>query len=233
MKTRILLVLISTAIVLYGAACGPIPTAPAAQPPTAATSSGAEAVSTQTPTAATGPTSTTQPTQSPVELVWTIPVEPKQSSIPDGVAVDRQGNLFVADSGQDRIQKFDSEGHIITTWGSAGKGNGQFDCRDFCMLAVDAQGNVYVTDNDNARVQKFDNRGKFLTKWGSPGSSDGQFNGPFGVAVDGQSNVYIGDVGNARVEKFDSDGKFLSKFGMSGSGGGGFSSQLADLAIDA
>jgi DNA-binding beta-propeller fold protein YncE len=152
-------------------------------------------------------------------------------SEPDGIAVDRHDNLYVANSGNNQIDKFNSQGKLVTEWGSPGRGDGQFSC-NFCAIAVDGRGDVYVTDPGNSRVQKFNSSGKFLTKWGSSGTRDGQFYSPFGIAVDQQGDVYVGDTGNARVEKFDSNGKFLAKWGRSGSGNGQFPSDLADLAVD-
>lgn len=169
---------------------------------------------------------------SPVESVWSLTGDPNPLNNADGIAVDSQSNLYVMDSGNTRVQKFDSDGHFITMWGGKGKNDGQFDCSPFCMLAVDGQGNSYITDNNNSRIQKFDSNGKFLMKWGSFGSADGQFNVPFGIAVDRQGNVYVGDVGNARIQKFDSNGNFLMKWGTSGYEDGQFSKDLADIAVD-
>src|SRR5438876_1123667 len=78
----------------------------------------------------------------------------------DGVAVDRNGNVFVADTDNERIQKFDNGGTFLTTWGSAGTGPGQFNVP---RVAVDGSGNVFVADAFNNRIQKFDNGGTFLT----------------------------------------------------------------------
>ena len=119
---------------------------------------------------------------------------------PGGVAFDSLGNVYVADTTNDRIQKFDSSGTFLTKWGSEGSGNGQFDHP--CGVAVDSLGNVYVTDTDNDRIQKFDSSGTFLTKWGSHGSGDGEFDDPFGIAVDSSDNVYVTDFANDRVQKF-------------------------------
>ena len=85
--------------------------------------------------------------------------------IHDGVAVDSSGNVYVADTNNNRIQKFDSSGTFITKWGSSGTGDGQFEYPT--GIAVDSSGNVYVADTDNHRIQKFDSNGTFLTKWGS------------------------------------------------------------------
>jgi tripartite motif-containing protein 71 len=219
------------------AALPPSPTAtkppilfPVTAVPTAPPATGMPAIT--SPTNAATLTATAKPAESPVAFVWSITGDPYPFITPDGLAVDLQGNLYVMDSGNNQAQKFDSDGHFITKWGSKGKGNGQFGCLNICMLAVDRQGHVYVTDSDNARVQKFDGNGKFLAKWGSFGAGDGQLNSPFGIAVDQQGNVYVGDVGNARIQKFDGNGKFIMKWGSSGSGPGQFSADLADIAVD-
>jgi DNA-binding beta-propeller fold protein YncE len=176
-----------------------------------------------------------QPTGDLLEQVWSSTGDSNQFDTADGLAVDQQGNLYVMDSGNHRIQKFDSDGHLIIMWGSKGGDDGQFECLFICMLAVDRQGNVFVTDaskEGNARVEKFDSNGKFLTKWGSYGSKDAQFKSPFGLAVDSQGDVYVGDPGNYRVQKFDSEGNFLTKWGSSGFRNGQFSEDLADIAVD-
>ena len=97
-----------------------------------------------------------------------------QFNAPSGVAVDSSGNVYVADTDNHRIQKFNSSGGFITKWGSSGSGDGQFNYP--YGVAVDSSGNVYVADTSNDRIQKFNSTGGFITKWGSYGSGDGQFN---------------------------------------------------------
>jgi hypothetical protein len=99
--------------------------------------------------------------------------EPFFSVSPAGVATDGSGNVYVADFSNNRIQKFDGNGHFLSTWGSTGSGNGQFSGPG--GVATDLSGNVYVVDTSNDRIQKFDASGTFLTAWGSPGSGNGQF----------------------------------------------------------
>ena len=67
--------------------------------------------------------------------------------------MDGQGNIYVADSNQDRIQKFDSGGNFLLKWGTEGSGEAQF--RSPTALAVDGAGNVYVADSGNHRIQVF------------------------------------------------------------------------------
>ena len=154
---------------------------------------------------------------------------------PGDVALDSSGELlYVTDSRNNRIQKFDSNGKFITKWGSQGITDGKFDFPT--GLAVDYLGrHIYVADSKNDRIQKFDSDGKFITKWGShcdfltgsgcidaDGSGplqkgDGQFNAPRGVFVDSTGKlVYAVDITNDRIQKFDSNGKFITKWGSSG-----------------
>ena len=152
---------------------------------------------------------------------WNPPSEDGQFYYPRGVAVDRSGNVYVADTGNNRIQKFSPWGWFLTKWGSEGSGDGQFE--NPSGVAVDGSGNVYVADTDNHRIQKFSSDGVFLTKWGgSKGSGDGQFDYPRGIAVDGNGNVYVADTGNHRIQKFNSEGVFLTKWGSYGSEDGQF-----------
>jgi DNA-binding beta-propeller fold protein YncE len=76
------------------------------------------------------------------------------------------GNVFVAETGNNRVQKFTSEGVFLMTWGSFGNGDGQF--RHNHGLAVDDDGNVFVADRNQNRVQKFTSDGIFIMAWGAP-----------------------------------------------------------------
>jgi tripartite motif-containing protein 71 len=72
---------------------------------------------------------------------------------PFGVAIDSKDNVYVSDKGNNRIQKFTSDGKFITQWGSAGKGTGEF--YGPAGIAVDSQNNVYISDHYNNRIQVF------------------------------------------------------------------------------
>src|SRR5664280_854100 len=140
-------------------------------------------------------------------------------SSPWGVAVDSSGNVYVADTSNERIQKFDNNGTYITQWGGGGPGAGTFYSPH--GVAVDQlSGNVYVADTDNNRIQKFDSSGTFITKWGSLGAGDGQFSGPYAVAADSFGNVYVADTFNNRIQKFDSNGNYITQWGSFGTGDG-------------
>jgi len=143
-----------------------------------------------------------------------------QFALPQGIALDNAGNVYVTDFGNARVQKFDSNGTFLLKWGTRGRGEGQFN--QPLGIAVDKEGYVYVSDYGNDRVQKFDGSGKFLLRWGSLGGGEGQFHFPRGMALDSRGNVYVVDSGNHRVQKFSSMGTFLGKWGIPGTQEGQF-----------
>ncbi|MFC2019413.1 SMP-30/gluconolactonase/LRE family protein [Chloroflexota bacterium] len=153
-------------------------------------------------------------------------------SYPYGVAVDASANVYVADTMNHRIQKFDSDGTYITQWGSFGSGDGQFD--QPTGVAFDTSGNVYVADSDACRIQKFDSDGNFITKWGSPGIDYGQLNNPTGVAIDGSDNVYVVDSGSSVIRMYDSNGFLVNDAFCYGDGtvDGSFDNPFG-IAVDA
>src|SRR5262249_55402569 len=129
-----------------------------------------------------------------------------------GLAVDNEGNLYVADEFNYTIRKVTLQGVVTTLAGLAGAA-GSFDClgtnarfRVPCGVAVDRTGNVYVADAGNNTVRKVTPAGlvtTFAGLAGAFGSTDGtgsaaRFNFPCGVAADNAGNVYVADGGNHR-----------------------------------
>lgn len=85
-----------------------------------------------------------------------------QFNRPEGVAVDSRGNVYVADSGSSRVEKFAGTGTFITTWGSTGSLNGQFIGAG--GIAVDSSGHVYVADVGSDRFEKFTSSGGYISQ---------------------------------------------------------------------
>lgn len=144
-------------------------------------------------------------------------------------AFDTAGNLYVADPGNYRIQKFAPDLSFLTTWGSKGEGEGQFLALN--DLAVDSQGRVFALDMLRSNVQVFDANGEFLRSWGGNGTNPGEFLTPYGLAIDGEGNIVVADTGNHRIQKFSSDGAFLAAWGGMGTEPAMFR-QPDDVAID-
>ncbi len=139
---------------------------------------------------------------------------------PYKLAVDQQGNIYVADDTDDTIKKVAANGQVLAAWGGTGSAPGQLSGPS--GVAVDPQGNVYVSEFYNSRVQKFSPMGKVLAVLGSTGPSVQQLNHPIGVAVDAQGNLYVNDHRNNRIVKFSSAGKFLAAWVPLGSPAGLF-----------
>ena len=144
---------------------------------------------------------------------------PGQFSGPGPFAFDQAGNVYVADSYNDRIEKFDSSANFLTAWGSYGTGPGQFDYPE--GLAVDSSGQVYVADSFNSRIEVFTSSGAFLRSFGSIGTNDGQFWFSGVTTIDSSNNVYVvdfpgGSYDNFRVQKFDASGAFLTQWASKG-----------------
>lgn len=153
-----------------------------------------------------------------------------QFSNQDHVATDLNGNVYVSDVNNHRIQKFSKKGKFMMAFGQRGTSNGQFQSPR--GVAVDADGNIYVADTSNHRVQKFDKSGNYVLKWGSLGTGNGQFNNPYGLTVDLRNGqVFVTDSSNNRVQKFDSVGTFVLAWGSYGEGPG-LLSFPTDVVVD-
>lgn len=142
-----------------------------------------------------------------------------QVNLPEGIAVDSNGNVFVADTGNHRISKFDNNGVWLASWGSRGNRDGEFSVPG--GVAVDSSGNVFVADRFNTRIQKFDNNGLWRKTWGTEGYNIGQFKSARDITVNpNTNNVFVLDSFNPRVQEFDNDGKFIRQWGTSGTSNG-------------
>jgi DNA-binding beta-propeller fold protein YncE len=120
---------------------------------------------------------------------------------PTGVAVDKEGNLYVADTLNDRIEVFDADGVYLRTWGKNGDGPGYFARPK--GVAVDSDGHIWVADGMQDRVQVFTNEGQLLITMGGHGLLPGQFQGLVNIASDNRRNrVYTSEIYPGRVQEF-------------------------------
>ena len=145
-----------------------------------------------------------------------------KGSFGSGIAVhscvDSSGNpfidVYVANSLSHSVQKFSSDGSLLTQWGRYGTGTGQF--RYPYDVAIDSEGNIYVADSYNWRIQKFDSNGNFLTQWTSVYAA--------GIGIDASDNIYVISWANCSIQKFTPEGILLTQWGSCGREEGKFTS---------
>lgn len=130
---------------------------------------------------------------------------------PWGIAVDGQGIVYVADTWNHRIQKFDADGKFLLEWGMPGLST---DNNLFFWgprgVAVGPDGSIYVTDTGNRRVAVFNPNGEFQFQFGLEG--DGSLDEPVGITIGQDGRVYVADTWNSRVAIFGTDGTFLNDY---------------------
>jgi uncharacterized protein (TIGR03663 family) len=152
---------------------------------------------------------------------------PGQFERPNGIAIGPDGYVYVADTGNHRIQKFTPDGQFVATWGQnsaveteAGLPQG---FNEPWGVAVAPDGSIYVADTWNHRVHKLDAQGNLIHAWGlfgqyGTGDVAGQsaFYGPRDIAIGPGDQVYVTDTGNKRVQVFNADGSFVFQWGGGG-----------------
>jgi DNA-binding beta-propeller fold protein YncE len=136
-------------------------------------------------------------------------------SEPPGGGIAVAGNyVYVADTANDRIERFNLEGEEAFEWGSDGSGPGELS-NPRGVAANESE--VIVADDDNQRIDKFDPSGAFQRAVGTQGQGRGEFNFPYGVALDAAGNVYVADNNNYRVDKLNPALSFIRAWGSRGS----------------
>ena len=158
---------------------------------------------------------------------------------PMNVAVDRAGNVYIADTENHRIRRVDGGSGVITTVAGTGAGGDGGDGGPATSarlafpagVAVDGAGNVFVADTNNHRIRRVDGGSGVITTVAGTGTRGASGDGgpgtsaslrfPHGVAVDGAGNVYVADTENHRIRRVDGDSGVITA--MAGTGAEGFS----------
>jgi sugar lactone lactonase YvrE len=119
---------------------------------------------------------------------------------PNAVAVDKEGNVYVADTLNNRIEIFDADGNFISMFGKNGDGPGYFARPK--GVATDSDGHVWVADGMQDRVQVFNKEGQLLIAFGGHGLLPGQFQGLVNIAIDKQGRVFTTEIYPGRLQQF-------------------------------
>ena len=126
---------------------------------------------------------------------------PGDFGAPQGIALDGDGNVYVTDTMNNRVEIFDADGNFLSTFGKAGDGPGYFARPK--GIAVDSDGHIWVADQMQDRLQVFNREGQLLTYIGSShGEMPGQFKSLTGVAIDKQNRVFTTEQEPGRLQVF-------------------------------
>ena len=141
----------------------------------------------------------------PIRRIGRKEDQPAQLCQPEHLTLcDELDQLFVCDSGNNRIQVFSPEGHLIRAFGSKGKGNLQF--ASPMGICLDKNGTLFISDSNNNCIvaYKWDGKEeKFLGTFGKKGQDQGEFNNPRGLCVDSKNRLAVADHWNHRVQVMD------------------------------
>ncbi len=165
------------------------------------------------PTQPAGPTVRTEGTQL---VIGGFGSAPGQLNAPSEIRLDAVGNLYVADTNNNRIEKYDPQGGYLSSAG--GFGAGGVTLNQPWSMAVAPDGSVFVADTWNHKIVKLDKDLKKGKDWGSggqtaPGGDPFKLFGPRDIAITPDGNVLITDTGNARVIEYTQNGDFVKQWG--------------------
>lgn len=128
------------------------------------------------------------------------------------VVIDEKGQrMLVLDTRQHKVFVFDMQGNLMSSFGSRGSGDGEFNFP--VAITLNHQGEIIVADAMNARIQIFDKDGKFLRKFGSRGDGPADFQIIKGVAVDSEDHIYVTEGKGHKLIVFGTNGEYLITVG--------------------
>jgi len=138
---------------------------------------------------------------------------------PMGIDITKKGQVFVADTGNHRIQVFDHRGGFLYMF-PVKTAPGEKPASPVDVLALNRKNYLYVTDKDNHKVKVHKQEGPFVFEWGGLGKVRGQFRYPGILAADQYNRIYVVDILNTRIQEFDPDGNYITEISTWGVGPG-------------
>jgi DNA-binding beta-propeller fold protein YncE len=154
--------------------------------------------------------------------------DPADPRSPLGGIALADGSVYVVESAGKRVQHLTAEGRPLASWGTEGRGKGQF--LEPIGVAVAPSGAVYVVDDKRDDIQVFSADGAYRRTIGSQGSGPGQLYDTGNIRIDAAGNLVVADFGNGRVQAWDDEGQLLWTLGSQGTGPGQFN-QPQDVAF--
>ena len=202
----LLLACLGVSAVVLGLACSANPTGPTFTAPLQTVQAGNPTLTftptfTFSPTATVTGTPTVTNTPNPyVTVSWTSAFGSSSFNHPSALAVQNFPAiyLYVADTGNNRVEKFTNTGSLVTSWGAGGKGKGIINFNSPLALAVTASSagtTLFVAGPSGIGV--YDGNGNYLTAFTNNGT--GSFSNPKGLALDGTGNLFVSDSGNRQI----------------------------------
>src|SRR4051794_33769375 len=143
---------------------------------------------------------------------------------PLDVAIGPNGDIYVADNGNNRVERFSASGTYVSQIANTALPAAFDGFPHTSHLSVDAAGNVYVSDGGNKSIRKFDPSGALVATFGTTG--EGTLATAGGTGVDPAGNLYVADMGNSRIAVFKPDGTFAASIGK------GILGSPVDVAVD-
>ncbi|MBF0547041.1 MAG: IPT/TIG domain-containing protein [Candidatus Riflebacteria bacterium] len=186
----------------------------------------------------------------PADSPQTVPTYGNQDGefkSPTSLAINSSGDLYIADTGNHRIQKLKGNGDFVKSIGKIGaaNGNGDGEFNYPGSVSFDSKGNLFVADTGNHRIQVFDQFDS-LQYWfgqddanatgthtpgsgrtGKRGNFPGMFDSPNWVNLNSSDTIFVADTNNNRIQSFDSNAQFINEIGQFGSGLGQYQSPVS------
>jgi len=157
-----------------------------------------------------------------------------QFDVPQDVAVNGLGHIYVADTENHRVQIFNHDGIYLSSLGNSKKSKSSVESALLspAAIAIDSSDRVFVLDASSQVIKIFDSQGQYIRSLGSAGEEYGQFKDVVDIAFDENDRLYVAEKGNHRVQIFDRSGEWIMAFGSQGKGGGYFQDVSAVCASE-